>query len=154
MKVRQKITNSGTGSIYECKSCIGKLYQLLAKGSAETMKAIVAVLHGHKIRSITYDNGLESAMHKLVNELMEYESYFCKPYRPWKKGWAQNYNGLFPQYFPKGHDLATITPEHLQEVEDEINNRSRNILSYQSPNDLLGHLSALSAASPRKLLRN
>lgn len=136
---------SGSGfllSVYERKSRIGKLYLLPDKGSAQTMKAIVTVLHGHKVRSITYDNGLEFAMHELVNELLECESYFCKPYRSWEKGGVENYNGLVRQYFPKGHDFATITPERLQEVEDEINNRPRNVLSYQSPNDLLDHLRA------------
>jgi transposase, IS30 family len=129
-------------SVYERKSRIGKLYLLPDKGSAETMKAIVTVLHGHKVNSITYDNGLEFAMHELVNELLECESYFCKPYRSWEKGGVENYNGLVRQYFPKGHDFATITPERLVEVEDEINNRPRNVLSYQSPNDLLDHLRA------------
>ena len=129
-------------SVYERKSRIGKLYLLSDKGSAETMKAIVTVLHGHKVSSITYDNGLEFAMHELVNELLECESYFCKPYRSWEKGGVENYNGLVRQYFPKGHDFASITPERLWEVEDEINNRPRNVLSYQSPNDLLDHLRA------------
>ena len=129
-------------SVYERKSRIGKLYLLPDKGSAETMKAIVTVLHGYMVSSITYDNGLEFAMHGLVNELLECESYFCKPYRSWEKGGVENYNGLVRQYFPKGHDFATITPERLQEVEDEINNRPRNVLLYQCPNDLLDHLRA------------
>lgn len=129
-------------SVYERKSRIGKLYLLPDKGSAETMKAIVTVLHGYMVSSITYDNGLEFAMHELVNELLECESYFCKPYRSWEKGGVENYNGLVRQYFPKGHDFATITPERLQEVEDEINNRPRNVLLYQCPNDLLDHLRA------------
>jgi transposase, IS30 family len=136
---------SGSGfllSVYERKSRIGKLDLLPDKGSAETMKAIVTVLHGHKVNSITYDNGLEFAMHELVNELLECESYFCKPYRSWEKGGVENYKGLVRQYFPKGHDFATITPKRLAEVEDEINNRPRNVLSYQSPNDLLDHLRA------------
>ena len=42
----------------------------------------------------------------------------------------------------KGYEFATITPERLLEVEKEINNRPRNILAYQSPNDLLDHLRA------------
>ena len=41
-----------------------------------------------------------------------------------------------------GGEFTTITPERLQEVEDEINNRPRNVLAYQSPNDLLDHLRA------------
>jgi len=129
-------------SVYERKSRIGRLHLLPDKSSEETMKAIVTVLHGLKVSSITYDNGLEFAMHELVNELLECESYFCKPYRSWEKGGVENYNGLVRQYFPKGHDFATIKPERLLEVEEEINHRPRNILAYQSPSDLLDHLRA------------
>lgn len=129
-------------SVYERKSRIGRLHRLPDKSSAETMKAIVTVLYGLKVSSITYDNGLEFARHELVNELLECESYFCKPYRSWEKGGVENYNGLVRQYFPKGHDFTTITPERLQEVENEINNRPRNVLAYQSPNDLLDRLRA------------
>ena len=56
------------------------------KSSAETMKGIVTLLDGLKIHSITYDNGLESAMHESINELLESESFFCKPYHSWEKG--------------------------------------------------------------------
>lgn len=129
-------------SVYERKSRIGRLHLLPDKSSAETLKGLVTVLYGLKVSSITYDNGLEFARHELVNELLECESYFCKPYRSWEKGGVENYNGLVRQYFPKGHDFAMITPERLLEVEEEINHRPRNILAYQSPNDLLDHLRA------------
>lgn len=141
-------------SIYERKSRVGKLYLLPDKCSAGTMEGIVTVLTGLKVNSITYDNGLEFAMHERVNELLECESYFCKPYRSWEKGGVENYNGLVRQYFPKGYDFATITPERLLEVEEEINNRPRNILGYQSPNDLLDHLRVSCAPSPRRLRGN
>ena len=81
-------------------------------------------------------------MHGLVNDLLKSESYFCKPYSSWEKGGVENYNGLVLQYFPKGSDFTEITLERLQEVEDEINNRPRNILGYESPNDLLHELIA------------
>lgn len=127
-------------SVYERKSRLGRLYLLLGKSSAETMMALVTVLRRFKVSSITYDNGLEFAMHELVNELLDCQSYFCRPYHSWEKGGVENYNGLVRQYFPKGHDFTTITPERLQHVEDEINNRPRNILAYQSPNDFLDRL--------------
>lgn len=137
--------STGSGyllSVYERKSRLGRLHLLPDKSSAETMKGIVTVLKGLKVNSITYDNGLEFAMHGLVNKLLECESYFCKPYRSWEKGGVENYNGLVRQYFPKGHDFRKITLERLHEVEDEINQRPRNVLAYQSPNDLLDHLGA------------
>ena len=141
-------------SIYERKSRVGKLHLLPDKCSAGTMTGIVTVLNGLQVHSITYDNGLEFSMHERVNELLECESYFCKPYRSWEKGGVENYNGLVRQYFPKGYDFATITAERLLEVEEEINNRPRNILNYQSPNDLLDHLRAPCAPSPSRLRGN
>ena len=138
-------------SIYERKSRVGKLHLLPDKCSAGTMNGIVTVLNGLKVHSITYDNGLEFAMHERVNELLECESYFCKPYHAWEKGGVENYNGLVRQYFPKGYDFTLIAPDRLLEVEEEINNRPRNILAYQSPNDLLDHLRASCALSPRRL---
>lgn len=129
-------------SVYERKSRLGRLHLLSDKGGDETMKGIVKLLHGLKVRTITYDNGLEFVQHGLANDLLGCESYFCKPYHSWEKGGVENYNGLVRQYFPKGYDFSTITRERLREVEDEINNRPRNILSYATPNDFLDHLRA------------
>jgi transposase, IS30 family len=123
-------------TVYERKSRIGKFHLLSNKSSSETFKALVTILYGYKINTITYDNGLEFAMHGLVNEVLGCESYFCKPYHSWEKGGVENFNGLVHQYFPKGFDFQTITLERLKEVEDEINNRPRNVLDYQTPNDL------------------
>jgi IS30 family transposase len=98
------------------------------------------LLDGLKVQSITYDNGLEFAMNESINELLGSESFFCKPYRSWEKGGVENYNGLVRQYFPKGYDFTKITAERLLEVEEEINQRPRNILAYRSPSDLLDKL--------------
>ena len=141
------LIQGGTGSgfllsVYEQKSRIGRPYLLPDKSSAETLKGIVTVFCGLKVDSITYDNGLKFAKQELVNELLECESYFCKPYRSWEKGGVENYNGLVRQNFFKEHDFATITPKRLLEVEEEINNRPCKVLAYQLPNDLLDHLRA------------
>ena len=45
--------------------------------------------------------------------------------------------GLVRQYFPKRSDFEGITQERLQEVEDELNDRPRNVLDYRRPNDHL-----------------
>jgi IS30 family transposase len=129
-------------SVYERKSRLGKLYKLPDKSSLGTATGIVSILEGHEVRSITYDNGLEFAMHAAVNELLGSESYFCKPYSSWEKGGVENFNGLVRQYFPKGSDFREITPERLAEVEDELNNRPRRVLCYRCPNDFLDRLKA------------
>jgi len=129
-------------SLYERKSRVGKLYKLTGKQSEDVAIGIVMTLRNFDVKTITYHNGLEFAKHGFVNDLLGSESYFCKPYSSWEKGGVENYNGLVRQYFPKGSDFSGITQERLQEVEDEINNRPRNILGYESPNDLLHELKA------------
>lgn len=124
-------------SLYERKSRVGKLYKLAEKASEETATAIVLRLLDYEVKSITYDNGLEFAMHGFVNELLGCASYFCHPYSSWEKGGVENYNGLVRQYFPKGMDLRKVSSERLGEVEEEINNRPRNVLGYRSPNEFL-----------------
>lgn len=129
-------------SVYERKSRVGKLFKIDDKSSTNVAVGIVMLLKGFDVKTITYDNGLEFAKHGLVNKLLDSKSYFCKPYSSWEKGGVENYNGLVRQYFPKGSDFREITTKRLKEVEDEINNRPRNILNYQSPNDLLDELKA------------
>lgn len=135
-------------SLYERKSRVGLLHLMPDKSSAEALKGIVSLLHGKKVHTITYDNGLEFARHGLVNELLDCESYFCKPYHSWEKGGVENYNGLVRQYFPKGSNFGAITPDRLLEVQEEINNRPRRSLGYLSPNDFLDELGADQAPSP------
>lgn len=129
-------------SLYERKSRVGLLYLMPDKSSGGTFAGIMHLLEGKEVHTITYDNGLEFAQHGLVNRLLDCESYFCKPYHSWEKGGVENYNGLVRQYFPKGHDFGTITPERLQEVQEEINERPRKIHGYQPPNAYLDHLKA------------
>lgn len=129
-------------SVYERKSHVGKLFKLAGKSSSETAVGLVMILKEFDVKTITYDNGLEFAMHGFVNGLLASESFFCKPYSSWEKGGVENYNGLVRQYFPKGYDFRKITPERLAEVEEEINERPRKTLDYVCPNDLLDQLRA------------
>lgn len=127
-------------SLYERKSRLGLLYLMPDKSSDGTFTGMMNLLKEMKVRTITYDNGLEFAKHGLINELLDSESYFCKPYHSWEKGGVENYNGLVRQYFPKGHDFRTITQERLEEVQEEINDRPRKVHGYLAPNDFLDHL--------------
>jgi IS30 family transposase len=129
-------------SLYERKSRVEKLYKLGSKESGEVAIAMIMTLKEFDVKTITYDNGLEFAKHGFGNDLLGSESYFCKAYSSWEKGGVENYNGLVRQYFPKGSDFTGITPDRLPEVEEEINNRPRNVLGYNTPNDHLDQLRA------------
>jgi transposase, IS30 family len=49
-------------------------------------------------------------------------------------------NGLLRDYVPKGTNLAVHTAEHLQHVQDELNNRPRKTLGWRSPVQALAQL--------------
>jgi hypothetical protein len=55
-------------------------------------------------KTLTYDNGLENALHELTNSGLGVKSYFCKPCHSWEKGRIENRNGILRRYFPKKHD--------------------------------------------------
>jgi IS30 family transposase len=55
---------------------------------------------------------------------------------------VEDVNGLVRQYFPKGSDFSTITPNRLKDVEQEINERPRKTLKFKSPFELKPKLAA------------
>ena len=83
--------------------------------------------------TLTYDRGSEMARHKLFTEKTNMKVYFADPHSPWQRGTNENTNGLIRQYFPKGCSFRNVTVEEIKFVQDELNNRPRQSLGYQSP---------------------
>ena len=123
-------------SLHERKSRLGKLVKLKTKGSPETTAALIAALGPYKVKTLTYDNGLEFSGHGQVSQALNAKGYFCAPYHSWEKGAVENYNGLVRQYYPKGMNFALIDEIELKKTEREINQRPRRILGYLTPADL------------------
>ena len=95
-------------------------------------------------RTLTWDQGIELAQHLQLRMDIEMDVYFCDPHSPWQRGTNENTNGLLRQYFPKSTDLSVHGPQRLIEVADELNERPRKTLGWQTPAEALAKL--LSAA--------
>jgi transposase, IS30 family len=91
-------------------------------------------------RTLTWDNGTEMARHARVTAQSGVQVYFADPYSPWQRGSNENTNGLLREYLPKGTDLSATTPEQLQAIEDELNDRPRKRLGYHTPAEALAKL--------------
>lgn len=91
----------------------------------------------HLVKTITYDNGKEFALHQDIDRELNCQGYFAHPYHSWERGLNENTNGLIRQYFPKGFDLAKTTDRRVHEVVMKLNNRPRKCLGLKTPNQVL-----------------
>ncbi len=80
--------------------------------------------------TITYDNGSEFALHKMIEKDTNAFIYFADNGKPQQRGFNENVNGLLGQYFSKGSSFATITNKYVQRAVYKLNSRPRKRLSY------------------------
>ncbi len=118
---------------YERTSRLARAAKISSKQALEVSTAIIRMMSGYKVQSLTYDNGLEFAGHEQVNQELGSVSYFCKPYASWEKGGVENFNGLIRQYLPKKSKLEHISADYLEEIVTEINSRPRKVLNWKNP---------------------
>jgi len=84
-------------------------------------------------QSMTFDNGLEFARHTLLKHFMGMDTYFCDKHAPWQKGQVEQMNVMLHRYLPKNSNLKEISCEHIELIQDKLNNRPRKCLDYKTP---------------------
>ncbi len=109
----------------------GKRADLLAGAAIDKMVSMK-----NRIKTITFDNGLEFSEHERIAETLETDIYFAHPYASWERGTNENTNGLIRQYFPKGTDFNLVSEKEIQEVMNRMNDRPRKTRGGRSPNEL------------------
>ena len=97
--------------------------------------AAFATLSAHLKRTLTWDQGVEIAWHKELTEATGVPIYFAERSSPWQRGANEHFNGLARQYFPQGTTLALNSSEHVDNVVQELNDRPRKTLDYDSPSE-------------------
>lgn len=105
------------------------------KTAVKVAQAVNEVLLPYKnhVQSITTDNGLEFAEHKLIAKKLNAAIYFTHPYSSWEKGQIEYSNKLLRQYIPKHQIINQSNTHHLKEIQMKINNRPRKNLNFEKP---------------------
>ena len=125
-------------SLVECKSG----YAILKKVSKKTSELVGSVIIkglepiSDKVKTITFDNGLEFSKHAAIDKALKSKSYFADPFSSWQRGSNENLNGLVRQYIPKKRPLSTVTNQELAMIQDRLNNRPRKRLGFKTPNEV------------------
>lgn len=110
-----------------------KIRALPNRKANKVAQACIEMLRLEKPQSITFDNGKEFAQHREIAATLKADIYFAKPYHSWERGTNENTNGLIRQFLPKSLALDDLSEEIVQAIEDNLNNRPRKILGYQTP---------------------
>lgn len=132
---------SAIGTLVERSSRFVTLVHLEHDHTAETVRdgliTTVADLPAALRRSLTWDQGTEMSGHVGFQTATDMAVYFCDPGSPWQRGSNENTNGLLRQYFPKGTDLSRHTPAELRRVAEDLNERPRKTLDWDTPAERL-----------------
>jgi len=91
------------------------------------------------VHSLTTDQGYEFSA---LPALLPGRIYACDPGKPYQKGAVENMNKLIRQYIPKGKSLRKLTQAKLDWIANELNNRIRYRLSWESPAGILARMTA------------
>ncbi len=89
--------------------------------------------HCHWFKTLTLDNGTEFHDYAMLEQRFPVKVYFATPYRSWKRGTYENFNGLERQYLPKGMGMRSVTPTQCDHIADDLNNRPRKQLGFSTP---------------------
>jgi transposase, IS30 family len=95
-----------------------------------------------KFKSITFDNGVEflgwRSLEVSVQGLVERRTtiYFAHPYSSWERGTNENQNRMIRRFIPKGTNIANVSEEEIQWIQDWINNYPRKLLGYKTANQM------------------
>ena len=142
---------SAIGTLNERSSRTVILVHLKAKDAASVRKAFekeFKTIPRQMKQSLTYDNGTEMAQHKLFTTNTKIAVYFAHPYSPWERPTNENSNGLLRDYFPKGTDLSSITKKWLKEVQNQLNERPREVLNWRTPKQVFEEFVMTKIAQP------
>lgn len=124
--------------------CRKSLFVMLAKMDGSTAEQALkgygqafAPLPPELRQTLTYDQGKEMALHKVLSEGAGMRIYFCDPHSPWQRGICENTNGLLRQYLPKGTDLSVFSQRDLDHIAWRMNTRPRKTLGWKTPAQVL-----------------
>lgn len=113
--------------------------QLMAKIDSEygilAQKRLLARWPPGARQSVTFDNGKENYNHNELRQELGVDTYFCDPYCAWQKGANEHHNGILRRYIPKKTDLTQLTQWELKAIVEEINQRPRKCLGYETPSE-------------------
>ena len=138
--------NTHIATLVDRKSRYTIILKLKGKDATSVNQALVEkfmTLPTKLKKSLTWDRGMELAKHIEFTKNTGVPVYFCDPQSPWQRGTNENTNSLIRQYFPKKTCLAQHSQKKLDQVSEQLNNRPRKTLKFNTPKQIIERSVAL-----------
>jgi IS30 family transposase len=113
---------------------LGLMKNMKPKTHVKVQKRMAKTL---RMKTITYDNGIENKNHEELALALSVRTFFCDPYSSYQKGTVENTIGRVRRFIPKGADLSTYTAKEIQKIEDWLNHTPRKCLNFRTPHEIM-----------------
>jgi IS30 family transposase len=100
--------------------------------------ATVRLLRRKPVRTVTFDNGKEFALHRSIEKDLKAKVYFARPGHPEERGTGENSIGLLREFFPKGAVFGPEMQRPLARALQLINHRPRKVLGWKTACQVFG----------------
>jgi len=140
--------NTHIATLVDRKSRYTIILKLKGKDATSVNQALIETfmtLPAKLKKSLTWDRGMELAKHVEFTKNTGVPVYFCDPQSPWQGDTNENTNSLIRQYFPKKTCLAQHSQKKLDHVSEQLNNRPRKTLKFNTPKQVIERSVALTS---------
>ena len=120
------------------------IIKVTSRKSETVVAALARRMRRYELRSITWDQGKELALHEHLSGLLGVPIYFADAHSPWQRGSNENTNGVLRRHLPKGTSLD-VHPAKLRTIQKLLNGRPMKVLSGATPQEAYDHQLALMA---------
>lgn len=107
----------------------------------KTREAIVGMLRGQPVHTLTLDNGVEFCEHRMIAAQAKLKIYFADPYASWQRGCNENANGRLRRYIPRTTNLAKLSTQKLRRLVEKLNHQPRKRLAWKTPSEVFNNVS-------------
>jgi IS30 family transposase len=100
-------------------------------------EAIVRLLTGFAVKSLTLDNDIAFTKWRDLETLLNTSIYFCHPYHSWEKGLVENTNRWIRQFIPKKTNIALLAESDMKDIEEWFNHTPRQCLKGRTAYEMM-----------------
>ena len=112
---------------------VDRLPNKTAAAVLDRLAGRLSLLPGEMLRTLTFDNGTEFALHYRLRETLGLSTFFCDPHAPWQKGGIENAIGRLRRSLPRKADLAVVAERDLAGLVEIYNATPRTCLAFLTP---------------------